>query len=88
MNNFFAPGLPSRGQPTTFLAGIYEDVFSVVFDGNPLTWFLQYNGYTLSITASNADISCDGIVPDVTPVVTPDVITNLPIIPQVDCVDN
>lgn len=50
--NRFFPDPPNRGQPTLFLAGRRTDVFSVVFDGRPLTWRLA--GNTLTVSAADA----------------------------------
>jgi hypothetical protein len=50
--NRFFPDPASRGQPTLFLAGRRSDVFSVVFDGRPLTWRLA--GNTVTVSAADA----------------------------------
>ncbi|HRF95629.1 MAG TPA: hypothetical protein PLZ51_10555, partial [Aggregatilineales bacterium] len=61
-----APGLPNRGQPTTFLAGIHTNVFSLTFNGNPLIWSIAKNT-ALTATASSASSPCVIITPEVTP---------------------
>jgi hypothetical protein len=50
--NRFFPDPPGRGQPTLFLAGRRSGVFSVVFDGRPLTWRLA--GNTVTVSAADA----------------------------------
>src|SRR5712691_9031478 len=38
--NFFAPGLPNRGQPTTFQPGVHQSAFTItgIANGTTLTW--------------------------------------------------
>ena len=56
--NRFLPSPESRGQPTTFLAGLFSDsgkgAFEVPFDGRPLTWIVGGR----SATASAASPPC------------------------------
>jgi len=57
--NEFKPGQPDRGQPTVFLPGEHLDVFSVVFNGNPITWALQADGdHCNQVTASSTSEGC------------------------------
>jgi hypothetical protein len=51
--NRFFPDPGSRGQPTLFLAGRRAEVFSIVFDGRPLTWRLGGNSVTVSAADAN-----------------------------------
>jgi hypothetical protein len=51
LNNFFSPGVIDRGQPTNFLPGQFNDVFSTSFTVGTVTeiiWFL--NGQTATAT--------------------------------------
>lgn len=52
--NFFDSPLADRGQPTFFWGGRQVGVFTVDFDGSPLTWTL--NGHT--VTASSGSTLC------------------------------
>ena len=54
--NRFTTGEPDRGQPTVQFVGRQERVFSVDFDGSPLTWELAGK----SATASSATPACEG----------------------------
>jgi hypothetical protein len=54
IKNGFTPGAQNRGQPRIFLKGEHTNVFSVVFDGNNLTWTL-YRG---SVTANRNSTPC------------------------------
>jgi len=57
--NEFRPGQPDRGQPTVFLPGQHLDVFSVVFNGNPITWALQAeDDHSNQVTASSTSEGC------------------------------
>jgi hypothetical protein len=56
--NRFFPDPADRGQPTLFLAGRRTDVFSVVFDGRPLTWRLA--GNTVTVSAADAQGGAGG----------------------------
>ena len=42
--NIFAPGVPSRGQPTTFLPGVHIGEFYFTFKGEPVTWTVKGQG--------------------------------------------
>ncbi len=57
-DNAFSPGPADRGQPTSFVPGrTYEwpyNDFSVVFDGNDLTWTLG----GASVTANRGSVPC------------------------------
>ncbi len=53
-DNEFTPAPADRGQPATFLPGRQVDVFTVDFDGSPLTWRLESpNGQSATATASD-----------------------------------
>ena len=56
--NRFFPDPGDRGQPTLFLAGRRTDVFSIVFDGRPLTWRLA--GNTVTVSAADAQGGAGG----------------------------
>src|SRR5262249_41650473 len=52
--NKFTPGTQNRGQPTSFLSGLHNEVFTVTFNGSPLTWVLtSYN-----VTANRNSTRC------------------------------
>ncbi len=46
--NKFEPKPHKRGQPETFSQGIHAKVFSVTFDGEPITWFIRGEKATAS----------------------------------------
>lgn len=48
MNNMFSGEVLDLGQPVVFLPGRQENIFSLVFDGSELTWYL--NGEEVTIT--------------------------------------
>jgi len=50
--NRFFPDPPDRGQPTLLAGGQQHSVFSVVFDGQPLSWRL--GGNTVTVSAADA----------------------------------
>jgi hypothetical protein len=50
--NRFFPDPPDRGQPTLLADGQQHRVFSVVFDGQPLSWRL--GGNTVTVSAADA----------------------------------
>jgi hypothetical protein len=54
--NTFTTGAANRGQPTLLDPGTHARVFSVDFDGTPLTWQLKAN----TATASSASPQCSG----------------------------
>src|SRR5258706_15415012 len=39
--NMFTTNPKDRGQPTVFLPGTHQFVFSVVFDGSKITWMIK-----------------------------------------------
>ena len=47
-NNYFSPGNRYRGQPNIFLPGNHTDVFTVVFNGDNLTWTLSGSSITIN----------------------------------------
>ena len=47
-NNYFSPGDYYRGQPNIYLPGFHSDAFTVVFDGDNLTWNLLGHSVTVS----------------------------------------
>lgn len=51
-DNGFYPAPAGRGQPTLFRPGRQSSVFSVTFDGRPLTWRLA--GHTVTVSAADA----------------------------------
>lgn len=53
-NNRFYPSPEYRGQPNTFLPGNHQNVFSVNFNGDNLSWFLAGH----SITINKNSTSC------------------------------
>lgn len=53
-NNVFSPGTAFRGQPTTFLPGVFDDAFVVHFQGPSLTWSLASGGNTATATADGS----------------------------------
>jgi hypothetical protein len=62
--NELSPGGPIRGQVTTFRPGLNKGAFSVVFDGQPLTWSVRAQGASLSqATASLNSPECGHVEP-------------------------
>ena len=53
-NNKFIPDPQNRGQPSTFSPGLQNFVFSVVWDGSSLAWFLDSH----TVTASTSSTRC------------------------------
>jgi uncharacterized repeat protein (TIGR01451 family) len=56
--NFFSPGDPNRGQPTSFGPSPNRDKFQVSWDGSALTWHLTGN----EVTASSESTPCVGSI--------------------------
>jgi len=52
--NYFSPNPSYRNQPKVFLTGLQSNVFSVDFDGDNLTWYLDGN----SVTANKKSTAC------------------------------
>lgn len=52
--NSFTPSPADRGQVTTFVPGLHENVFKVTFDGTNLTWKLN----NISVTANKDTEAC------------------------------
>ena len=62
--NEFSPGIPDRGQTTSFKAGRHKGAVPVTFDGMPLTWKVRAPGGRVSTaTASLASTPCGRITP-------------------------
>ena len=53
--NKFEPKPHERGQPETFKPGRFEKVFSVTFDGEPITWFIRGEKATASKNSARCD---------------------------------
>ncbi len=57
--NMFTSNPKDRGQPTVFLPGTHEFVFSVVFDGNKITWMIKEdNAARQKVDASSSSPAC------------------------------
>jgi len=52
--NRFVPNPENRGQPEEFKKGTYHEVFTVRFDGKPISWLLTKN----SVIASKTSPAC------------------------------
>lgn len=60
--NGFSPSPASRGQPTLFLPGTHHGVFTVIFNGGPLTWNLGGIVSSTSSASAVAPTATDGIL--------------------------
>jgi hypothetical protein len=70
--NKFSPNPQDRGQARLFEPGRHEDVFSVKFNGNNLTWTLKGpDGISRSVTANRWSTPCTSVPPAPTGSVTP-----------------
>ena len=50
--NHFSPNQGNQGQPTTLQPGTHRGVVSVVFTGSKITWHLDSNKATASVSSS------------------------------------
>ncbi len=57
--NMFTSNPKYRGQPDTFLPGTHENVFSVVFDGNKITWMIKEDNAARQKVDADANSGCD-----------------------------
>jgi|GEM_PF-2651985 len=55
-NNRFDTAPADRSQPTTFDSGVHHEVFTVQFNGTPITWSVQGN----AVSASSSSVACEG----------------------------
>ena len=53
--NRFDPSPEDRGQPTSFEPGTHEDLFTVAYEGEALTWHLDGNEATTSVESPRCD---------------------------------
>ena len=57
--NMFTSNPKNRGQPTVFLPGTHDNVFSVVFDGNTITWMIKEDqAARQQVDASSSSPAC------------------------------
>jgi hypothetical protein len=65
--NMFTSNPKYRGQPDTFLPGTHDFVFSVVFDGNKITWMLKEDQAARQQVDADANSGCANPPPTTTP---------------------
>jgi hypothetical protein len=57
--NMFTSNPKDRGQPSLFQPGVHEFVFSVVFDGNTITWMIKEdNAARQKVSADSSSPAC------------------------------
>jgi hypothetical protein len=63
--NFFSPSPAARGQTESFKPGSFSGVFSVKFDGSPLTWTVRTKGSAPHTATAKAGVSksCSPVTP-------------------------
>ena len=62
-NNFFLPGNPNRGQPSSFAPGAHRRTFSVAFESSrDLTWVLEDQA---AVARLDDALYCDAAIPTV-----------------------
>lgn len=64
--NMFTSNPKYRGQPDTFLPGTHEHVFSVLFDGNKITWMIKEDNAARQKVDAAANSGC-AVPPTTTP---------------------
>ncbi|HEY0602799.1 MAG TPA: PqqD family protein [Herpetosiphonaceae bacterium] len=65
--NMFTTNPKYRGQPTVFLPGTYNWVFSVVFDGSKITWMIKQDNAARQQVSADANSGCPNPPPTTTP---------------------
>lgn len=76
--NMFTSTPKYRGQPDTFLPGIHNHVFSVVFDGNKITWMIKEDSAARQKVDADANSGCATPLPTTTTTPEPTTTTTLP----------
>ena len=77
--NMFTSNPKNRGQPTLFLPGTHENVFSVVFDGTAITWMIKEDqSARQKVSASSSSPACTTTTTTTTTTQAPTTTTTLP----------
>lgn len=75
--NMFTSNPKYRGQPDTFLPGVHNFVFSVVFDGNKITWMIKEDNAARQKVDADANSGC-AVPPPTTTAAPPTTTTAAP----------